>query len=362
MVYLKNSFGCEAKAIITLRTNNPPIVNENLYTKTHCDEEIDGIIDGKYRVNLDSITPIVVPNTSGITIRYYDDEAKAMAGGNNNITGVFVFTNDSTPIWIWVKANNACPPVIKKIILRTGTKFSINNPVNAFICDNDLNNEANADLDDYINLFTSDNVTVKYFDDLTEAQNNFPGDNISANQTITANKTFYYRIKKTGFCETIGTLNLTLRQPRTSTVLVDQEICEEATTTLDAGAGFDGYLWNNGEVTQIIKNIPIGNYWVELTSNGCTYKQNVSVKAVSLPTIVSVEIKGSTVIVTATGGNPPYQYAIDNGNYQTSNIFTNCFRWRSHYLCNFCRSLQPSFGRYQCDRIVQCNHPKMVTE
>lgn len=322
-VSLKNSFGCEAVSVVTLRTDSPPTVNENLYVKTHCDEEIDGIIDGKYRVNLNTITPIVVPNTSGLTIRYYDTEAKAIAGGNNNITGVFVFTTNNSPIWIWVKANNVCPPVIRKIILRTGTKFNIKNPVNTFTCDNDRDQSAEVNLDDYVGLFTSDNASVKYFDDLIKAQNSISGENINANQTITGNKTFYYRFKKAGFCESIGTLNLTMRQPRISPDLKDKEICENATTTLDAGTGFDGYLWSNGATTSFIENVPIGDYWVDLSSNDCTYRQFVSVKAVELPTIVNVEIKGSTVTINATGGNPPLQYALDNFNYQFSNVFSN---------------------------------------
>ncbi len=42
-----------------------------------------------------------------------------------------------------------------------------------------------------------------------------------------------------------------------------------------------------------------------------------------MPTITGVEIMGTTVTVNVSGGNPPYQYAIDNGNYQSSNVFHN---------------------------------------
>ena len=49
----------------------------------------------------------------------------------------------------------------------------------------------------------------------------------------------------------------------------------------------------------------------------------MSVKAVSLPEITGIEIKGSTVTVTVTGGNAPYQYALDGTDYQFSNVFTN---------------------------------------
>lgn len=42
-----------------------------------------------------------------------------------------------------------------------------------------------------------------------------------------------------------------------------------------------------------------------------------------MPKIETIMIQGSTVTINASGGNPPYQYAIDNSNYQPSNVFTN---------------------------------------
>ncbi|MBU4537236.1 MAG: gliding motility-associated C-terminal domain-containing protein [Weeksellaceae bacterium] len=323
-VHLKNIFGCEATAVITLETNLPPAVNENLYTKTHCDEDIDGIIDGKYKVDLNSITPIVVPNSSGLTVRYYENEAKANIGGADHITGIYTFAAGNTEVWIRVDAPNVCPPAIRKIVLNIGTKLTINNTVSDFACDNDLDNKININLASYISLFTAgSNITAKYFDDLTKAQNNFAGENIPVDQIINGNRIFYYRLKKQGFCEVIGTLNLTLRQPKKSADLVNKEICAGTKTSLDAGSGFDGYLWSTGETTRMIHNVPIDDYWVDLYFNDCVYRQNVSVTPVALPEIVSIDIQGATVSINLSGGNPPYQYAIDNLNYQSSNVFLN---------------------------------------
>ena len=323
-VYIKNKFGCEATATITLETNSPPVVNENLYTKTHCDEDLDGIIDGQYKVNVNSISPIVIPNLAGLNIRYYENEAKAQLGGNDNIASIYSFTTIYNEVWIRVDANNICPPAIRKIILNIGPKLTIKNTVSDFACDNDFDNETAVDLSNYLSQFTTEaNITATYFDDLTKAQNNYAGENISSSQVLSGNKTFFYRLKKSGVCDAIGTLNLTLRQPRKSTVLVNKEICPEAKTSLDAGAGFDGYLWSTGEKTQVIKNVGVADYWVDLYSNGCVYRQTVSITAVELPEITRIDIQGSTVTANASGGNPPYRYAIDNFNYQTSNVFLN---------------------------------------
>ena len=103
-------------------------------------------------------------------------------------------------------------------------------------------------------------------------------------------------------------------------------ICPEATTILDAGPGYaapGSIKWSTGQTSQTI-SVRVGDYWVDLTNNlGCVYRQNVSVKAVSLPEITGVEIQGGTVTVMVTGGNPPYQYSLNGTTYQSSNVFTN---------------------------------------
>ncbi|WP_185147698.1 hypothetical protein, partial [Chryseobacterium sp. CH1] len=44
------------------------------------------------------------------------------------------------------------------------------------------------------------------------------------------------------------------------------------------------------------------------------------------PVITTVDISGSTVTIYANGGTPPYQYSMDNINWQDSHIFTNIAR------------------------------------
>lgn len=46
-------------------------------------------------------------------------------------------------------------------------------------------------------------------------------------------------------------------------------ICPGTVKTLDAGAGFDSYAWNNGANTQVI-NVGPGTYSVTVTKDGCT--------------------------------------------------------------------------------------------
>ncbi|MEC5157938.1 gliding motility-associated C-terminal domain-containing protein [Chryseobacterium sp. MP_3.2] len=277
-VQMSNTFGCSTTATIELKIKVPPIVNPALYTLTHCDEEIDGIIDGNYKVDLTTITPTIIQNPTNFTTRYFPTQAKAISGlPSDAFTGNFVFTGD-TSVWIRVDSPDTCPPVIKEVILKIGANATLITLIaSKDVCDLLENNSENINLADYIPLFsTATGTTATYFDTLIAAQNNTP--TISAAQTITVNKTFYYRLNVPGFCNEIGTLNIILSKGTPSAMLpLTITICEGSTTTLNVGAGYTNVLWSNGATSTTI-NVGVGNYFVDLTNaSGCVYRQNVSV-------------------------------------------------------------------------------------
>ena len=312
-VSFTNASGCVFTKNITILESPKPIWKVATYNATNCDDNFDGII----AIDLTKVTPVVLPNFTLFTVEYFTDAALL-----NPITNLINWTYSANTT-IYVRASSPyCPAETKSIDFKFGNNLPlIKNDATVKVCDDDFDGIKSVNLSSYISEFTTDSgVTVSYFGSLADAQNSV--NTISSAVTVTSSGIYYLRFHKNLFCDVIGKLTVNIQKAVKSDILKNKDICPDATTTLDAGAGFDNYLWSTGEKTQTI-NVPVGNYWVELTTNGCTYKQNVSVKAVSLPTITSVEIKGSTVTVTVTGGNPPYQYAIDNGNYQSSNIFTN---------------------------------------
>lgn len=322
-VVLKNSVGCTETATITLKIVSPPVVTPSLYTRIHCDEDLDSIIDGIYKANLATVTPIVVQNPENFTVRYYTDEGKALTGANNNISGTFNFSN-MTSVWIRVDSPEICAPVIKEIQLNTGTKIPlIKTDAIVEICDanNDLSEPLN--LADYISEFTSNSGSaVSFFKTSKDAFQNT--NSVSANQTISGDSKFYMRVTSNNFCTALATLTIKFKYAKVSKTLPESaSVCLGSRITLDAGAGFESYLWSNGSTTQSV-TVAVGDYWVDLKSdNGCVYRQSVSVKNVVLPEIRSVDIQGSTVTVFAEGGTPPYRYSLDGRTYQDSNTFTN---------------------------------------
>ncbi|MBX7182984.1 MAG: hypothetical protein K1X82_12800, partial [Bacteroidia bacterium] len=102
-----------------------------------------------------------------------------------------------------------------------------------------------------------------------------------------------------------------------------------ATVTPSGGTSPYTYLWSNGQTTQTISSIPVGNYSVTVKdSKNCTVSTSVTVNqtglTASIGSQVNVLCKGAatgSVTITATGTSP-YQYKKDGGSYGSSNTFS----------------------------------------
>ncbi len=310
---VKNGTGCKEIAQITLGLF--PVATVANYNGIFCDDDLDGSVN----VNLSNITALIVSTPAYFTSTYHASLADANAGINplpNNWTYAA-----ATTIYIRVVSPDGCDPVIKAISFDIGPKIPVNNvSATQFACDTDLDGQAEVDIAQYLPLFTGDPlVTGTFFATLANAQNNT--NPLTNPVMITGTQTLYIRFEKTGVCPNVAALNITVRTAKKSETLADQIICPNQQTTLDAGPGFDSYLWSTGDTTQSISNVGIGNYWVDLTFNGCTYRQNVSVTEAPAPVIASIIVKEQTVTVTVTGGTPPYEYSVDGVNWQSSNVF-----------------------------------------
>ena len=189
------------------------------------------------------------------------------------------------------------------------------------------NNETKASFNLTIaNVSTETPITKKYYPTFVDASN---GTNEILNPLayISGDTVVYIRVYNSNGCYAVAKVNLKVIPPRRSTILVDKTICIDARTNLDAGSGYQSYLWSTGATTQVLSGVTVGDYWVILKDNGCSIKQFVSVKKAEDPVISDIEISNTTVTVHVTGGKAPYQYAVDSPtNWQDSNVFTGLSR------------------------------------
>jgi len=169
-------------------------------------------------------------------------------------------------------------------------------------------------------------VTKKYYPTFTDASNG-TNEIMNPNPYISGNGSVHVRVFNSNGCYAIAKINLKVTPPKRSAALVDKFICIDDRTTLDAGPGYQSYLWNTGATTQSIQGVPVGSYWVILQHEGCSIKQFVNVKKANEPIVTSIEISNTTATVHVEGGTAPYKYAIDAPTtWQDSNVFTNLSR------------------------------------
>jgi gliding motility-associated-like protein len=111
---------------------------------------------------------------------------------------------------------------------------------------------------------------------------------------------------------------------------------------VNATGGWGGYSYSLtppsgpvvNQVSNIFTNLSLaGTYTVKTTdANGCSVQTNFTLTAAVAPTaslsatsdLCYDGVNAATIVVTAAGGVPPYQYSINNGtSYQASNTFSN---------------------------------------
>ena len=317
-VEITQNTGCSLKGHINVSVQEEPQIYQDSFSI--CDDDLDG----KSQINLNDYTDRIVEDYySAHQVKYFETEQDAK---NNISAGIINFElneiQSSKNVWIRVQIGT-CEPVIEKITF-TLNNLSIANVIPPIeICDEDLSNDEEIVLSDYVDdLVINLEGSPTYYLNEIDAKNK--KNNISTTQIINSDQTFWVRFKQNGLCENVAPLHFIFKQSGKSSTLKDITICKGTTTTLDAGSGFDTYEWlHNGAKTPSITNIPVGTYYVKLELNGCFYIQEVKVIEAEDPIIQSIEIQGSTVTIKVTGSTPPYLYSLDNGAFQSSNIFTN---------------------------------------
>jgi gliding motility-associated-like protein len=285
------------------------------------------------------LTTAAVTNIPGVTMQFYPT-LYDMNNGINQITNPTTYASAPATIFVKVTTPQGCVstaqvtlnhfPVVTVNDATLRTCFIETNPSTG------LFNLVNA------TVTTQAGTIKKYYPSLADAVN---GTNEIPNpSTYTApNGVIYIKVTNANGCYGIAKVTLTVIPPTLSSVLQDKVICIEDKTTLDAGPGFNAYLWSTGATTQSINNVGVGTYWVKLKTGDCIALQTVKVYPSEQPVVSSIDISGTTVTIYANGGTPPYKYSMDNINWQDSNVFSNLPRGEAKVFVK---------DSYDCEPIV----------
>jgi gliding motility-associated-like protein len=210
------------------------------------------------------------------------------------------------------------------------------NDVAVSFCD-DLNDGVEiVDLVSYDRAITLDASTqIRFYPSLADAQNqNNTAEIVSANSynLQTGVTTLYARVDSNDKCYQEVKLVLTLFSEPVISIGDEVTLCENSNVTIDAGAGFDTYLWSTTETTPSITVSDVGNYSVTVTKNNgtisCSATKDFVVALSNAAVISGIDIvdwtdnqNTITVNLSATSLGD-YEYSLDGVTYQDENVFT----------------------------------------
>ncbi|MGV2452729.1 UNVERIFIED_CONTAM: T9SS type B sorting domain-containing protein [Ralstonia mannitolilytica] len=305
----------------TLCDNGDGVIQLNPTPFAATDATLTGCNNNNAGTATFDLNTAAVTTVAGVTKEFYPT-LYDLNNGTNQITNPSAYASAAATIYVKVTTPQGCVST-SKITLNIYPVVVVND-VEIKSCFIETNpSMASFNLTGAV--VSQGGLTKEYYPSLTNA---ISGTNAISTPAayIAPNGVVYIKVFSSNGCYSIAKVTLTVIPPVYSRTLLDKTICIENTTTLDAGAGFKSYEWSTGATTQSIKNVGVGTYWVKLKTGDCVATQKVTVYPSDNPVITTVDISGSTVTVYANGGTPPYQYSMDNINWQDSNVFTNIAR------------------------------------
>ncbi|QRA43836.1 T9SS type B sorting domain-containing protein [Chryseobacterium cucumeris] len=305
----------------TLCDNGDGVIQLNPTPFAATDASLTGCNNNNAGTATFDLNTAAVTTVAGVTKEFYPT-LYDLNNGTNQITNPSAYASAAATIYVKVTTPQGCVST-SKITLNIYPIVVVND-VEIKSCFIETNpSMASFNLTGAV--VSQGGLTKEYYPSLADA---ISGTNAISTPAayIAPNGVVYIKVFSSNGCYSIAKVTLTVIPPVYSRTLLDKTICIENTTTLDAGAGFKSYEWSTGATTQSIKNVGVGTYWVKLKTGDCVATQKVTVYPSDNPVITTVDISGSTVTVYANGGTPPYQYSMDNINWQDSNVFTNITR------------------------------------
>lgn len=118
------------------------------------------------------------------------------------------------------------------------------------------------------------------------------------------------------FCTDFDEINITPGTAPTVNIGPNQQLCDDATTSLNAGNAGASYLWSTGQTSQVIQVTESGTYSVEVNLNGCEGDDEAVVEYFDTPIFFLGDdiLTCDAVVLTLTAGNyPDAQYEWSTG-------------------------------------------------
>lgn len=316
---------------LELIVNLPPEFN-TIGTIEICDNDTD-------TYDLSQVDNLIVDDTSLVNISYHNFEIDA----ENNLdplASIFNYTASNHTIYIRLTdVNNDCP-IVTSFNLQINQNPIANIPVDLIECDDDFDGVLVFNLpnnnNSILGLQDATLHTITFYSELIDAEQK--NNALNNSHPATDGELIFARLENNNTeCYDITQFS-TFINPKPFIPINDiVPLCtNDLPLVIDAynGNPDDTYLWSTGETTsQIQLNDPseIGNYWVTVTTpnigaNDCTNTKNFEVIESEIANInftTTVDFADPNSITVNVSGIGNYEFVLDDGEPQKSNIFNN---------------------------------------
>jgi len=322
---------CFSVIELELLVNLPPASN-TIGTIEICDNDTD-------TYDLSQIDNLIVDDTSVVNISYHSTQSDA----ENNLTplsNIFNYTASNHDIYIrLLDINNGCT-IVRPFNLQINGNPIANTPPDLIECDDDYDGILPFNLSDnnsnILGLQDPAMHTISFYSELIDAEQ---GSNALNNSHISSDgELIYARLENnnTG-CFDVTQFSTFINPLPVIPVNDIIPLCiNNLPLIIDAYTGNpnDTYLWSTGETTsEILLNDPaqIGNYSVTATTTNmgasdCSFTKNFEVIESEIANInftTTVDFADPNSITIDISGIGDYEYVLDDGEPQKSNIFNN---------------------------------------
>ncbi|HKK12703.1 MAG TPA: T9SS type B sorting domain-containing protein, partial [Flavobacteriaceae bacterium] len=314
---------CYLAIDLDLVVNLPPTINQ--FGSVEICDNPNSYFD------LNGVNSMLVNNPSDMTITYYASANDAL-NAINAISTDYTYQTANDTIHARIENNTTGCYTTYAFQLVINPLPTANQPANLETCDDDFDGLFMFDLTQQNTAIlggqSSNNFTVIYYSTLASAQNGT--NDLGTSYAATDQETIYARVEN----NTTGCFNTTqftsIVHPKPDVAIEDQVICLDnlpLIVSANTNNPNDSYLWSTNETTPEIEIPDVGTYWVTVTSMyGCETTSVFNVTESEQATIEvteTVDFSDPNNITVTISGIGNYQYVLDNGVPQDSNVFEN---------------------------------------
>ena len=314
---------CYLAIDLDLVVNLPPAINQ-FGSVEICD-------NSNSYYDLTEVNSLLVNNQNNLIITYYTSANDALNATNALITDYTYQTNNDTLHTRIESSTTGCFTTYAFQLVVNPNPIA-NQPSNMESCDDDFDGFFTFDLSQQnatiLGNQNPNNFTVTYHNSLASAQNRT--NNLTTSYAAIDQEIIYARVENNNTsCFNITNFN-TIVHPRPIVDIGNQTICIDnlplivSAYTNDPN---DQYLWSTNETTPEIEIQTIGSYWVTVTTPfGCETTEVFNVIESEQATIEfteTIDFSNPNNITITISGIGDYEYILDNGLPQDSNVFEN---------------------------------------